>query len=103
MDEKRLFGEIAVEKGYITLGKVKRALEVQRDMIKNGEGHKLIGVLLVELGFMTAEQVVDVLDHFDAERAAEEEARLAAGELSDTEKSRLLGDETPDPLLPPRF
>lgn len=102
MEEKRLFGEIAVEKGYVTIAQVRRALEIQREMIRSGEGHRLIGVLLVELGYLTPEQVVDILDTYDREKQAAEDARRAAGELSPSERVALLGDETPDPLLPPK-
>jgi hypothetical protein len=100
LEEKRLFGEIAVEKGYITISQIRHALDIQREMRKAGEGHKLIGVLLVELGYMTPDEVVDVLDTYDRERADEEARRLAAGELTPSE--RLALDETRDPLLPPQ-
>ena len=75
MDEKRLFGEIAIQRGYVTVAQVKQALEIQREMRRSGEGHKLIGVLLVELGYMTPGRVVEVLEMYDAERAADQRAR----------------------------
>lgn len=75
MDEKRLFGEIAIQKGLVSVAQVKQALEIQREMRKSGEGHKLIGVLLVELGYLKPEQVVEVLEAYDAERAAEYRSR----------------------------
>ena len=102
MEEKRLFGELAVHKGFVTLQQVNRALEIQKEMIKSGEGHKLIGVLLVELGFMSADQVCEVLMAFDEERAAERAACHAAGELSPSEQIDLLPEDTQDPLLPPK-
>jgi hypothetical protein len=102
VEEKRLFGEIAVQKGYVTVAQVRHALEIQREMIKSGEGHKLIGVLLVELGYLTPDQVVDVLDTYDRERAEQDAERRARGDFTESEKRSFLGDETPDPLLPPR-
>ncbi len=72
MDERRLFGEIAIQKGFVSPAQVKQALQIQREMRRSGEGHKLIGVLLVELGYMSPDKVVQVLDTYDAERAAEE-------------------------------
>lgn len=80
MDEKRLFGEIAIQRGYVSVAQVKQALEIQREMRRSGEGHKLIGVLLVELGFMKPEQVVEVLEIYDAERAAAGGRQGGAGE-----------------------
>jgi hypothetical protein len=88
LDEKRLFGEIAIERGYVTVAQVKQALEIQREMRRAGEGHKLIGVLLVELGYMSPKQVMEVLEMYDAERAAE--ARANPPPLDET---------GPDPFL----
>ena len=91
MDEKRLFGEIAIQKGYVTTAQVKQALEIQREMRRSGEGHKLIGVLLVELGYLSPDEVVEVLEAYDAERAAEARRNPPRAEESG-----------PDPLMPPR-
>jgi hypothetical protein len=96
VEEKRLFGEIAIEKGFITLAQLRRALDIQREMIRSGEGHKLVGVLLVELGYMTPEEVLAVLDAYDKEKAAE----LSPSESSTVGTAGLLGPEE-DPLLPP--
>ncbi len=97
MEEKRLFGEIAIEKGFITLDQLRRALDIQREMIRSGEGHKLIGVLLVELGYLTPEQVVEILETYDRERAADV---APSGETrSFTSEVGALSDDS-DPLLP---
>ena len=102
MEEKRLFGEIAVQKGYLSVDQIKRALDIQREMRRAGEGHRLIGVLLVELGYMTVDQVVDVLEAFDRERepevVAESEREVAE---SGPEGFAVLRDETPLPNGPP--
>jgi hypothetical protein len=80
-DEKRLFGEIAIEKGYLTLDQVRRALEVQREMAENGKGRRLIGVILVELGFLTAAQVADILQAADEEPSARPSSATAPRNL----------------------
>ena len=67
-DERRLFGEIAVAKGYVTLDQVRKALEVQRDLVEGGKGRRLIGVILVELGYLTPDQVADILVTLDEEQ-----------------------------------
>jgi hypothetical protein len=85
LDEKRLFGEIAIERGYVTVAQVKQALEIQREMRRSGEGHKLIGVLLVELGYMTPLKVMEILEAYDAERAAEQRGRPQVFEESRTD------------------
>lgn len=88
MDEKRLFGEIAIQKNFVTVAQVKQALEIQREMRRAGEGHKLIGVLLVELGYLSPARVVEVLEAYDAERAAEERRRPPVPELTDEEERK---------------
>ncbi|HVY60801.1 MAG TPA: hypothetical protein VHF22_04075 [Planctomycetota bacterium] len=87
MDEMHLFGEIAIAKGYVTAPQVRRALAIQGEMHRSGAGHKLIGVLLVELGYLTTEQVVDVLAASDAEPPPPFRVGLAEP------------PERPDPLL----
>jgi hypothetical protein len=77
LDEMHLFGEIAIKRKYVTVPQVRQALAIQGEMRRSGEGHKLIGVLLVELGYLTADQVIDVLAASDAERAAGPSIRLA--------------------------
>ena len=85
MDEKRLFGEIAIERNYVSVAQVKQALEIQREMRRSGEGHKLIGVLLVELGYMSPKQVMEILEAYDAERAADIRARPPVEDSSATD------------------
>jgi hypothetical protein len=94
VEEKRLFGEIAVQMGYLTVDQIKRALDIQREMRKAGEGHRLIGVLLVDLGYMSAEQVVDVLDAYDREREEELDAAPPPQGESGSEGFAVLRDET---------
>ena len=100
MDEKRLFGEIAIQKGFVTVAQIKQALEIQREMRKSGEGHKLIGVLLVELGYMTPVQVMEVLDVYDAEREAEMRANPPPSDTESNAASDAIfrPDDTSGPL-----
>ena len=98
MDEKRLFGEIAIQKGFVTIAQIKQALEIQREMRKSGEGHKLIGVLLVELRFMTPVQVMEILEQYDAERAAEMRAQPEVYDSGATSDALFSPDDTSGPL-----
>ena len=63
--DKGLFGQIAIEKGYITEEQVDTALQVQKEMDSRGERHKLIGVIMLDLGMLTSEQIVDILKAFE--------------------------------------
>ena len=65
MPKKGLFGEIAIKKGFVTEEQVKMALEVQKEMDAIGEKHKLIGVIMLELGMLTSEQILEILKTFE--------------------------------------
>ena len=58
--EKR-FGTIAVEKGFITINQLMDALEVQVREDLAGKKHRLIGKILHDLGFLTTDQIEQVL------------------------------------------
>ncbi len=56
------FGQIAVERGYITAGQLKEALSEQVDNDLAGKPHRALGDILFEKDWMTARQVESVLD-----------------------------------------
>ena len=59
--EKR-FGTIAVEKRFITLDQLVKAMNIQiLEDVEKGV-HRLIGEILLELGFITIPQIDEVLD-----------------------------------------
>ena len=58
---KKRFGEIAVEKGFITTDQLDEALTVQKENDLTGLDHRLIGSVLYRRGYMTIEQVIEVL------------------------------------------
>ncbi len=56
------FGIIAVKKKFTTLQQVSKALEVQlTENVSDGK-HRLIGDILIDMGFMTQLQVNEVLE-----------------------------------------
>ena len=56
------FGDIATSKRFITLAQLIEAMTVQvRDETKMG-ARRLLGEILIELGFMTGDQVKQVLE-----------------------------------------
>jgi len=59
--EKR-FGTIALEMGFITEEQLKEATKVQLDQDADGLEHRLIGSILYSLGYMTIQQVNEVID-----------------------------------------
>ena len=59
--EKR-FGNIAVELGLITYEQLLRAMNIQLAEEIGQEKHRLLGLILVELGALTMAQVDQVLE-----------------------------------------
>jgi hypothetical protein len=55
------FGEIAVEKDFITHDQLEEALNMQKENVLKGLAHRLIGSVLFRRGYMTIEQVIEVL------------------------------------------
>ena len=55
------FGVVAVEKGFITKEQLFEALKLQIEEDLDGERHSLIGIILVRLGHLRAEQADEIL------------------------------------------
>ena len=62
-DEARLFGEIAFELGFVTTAELYEALTVQARREVEGEPHRFLGEILVELGYLSERKVLDILGH----------------------------------------
>ncbi|MEZ6187976.1 MAG: UDP-glucose 4-epimerase GalE [Planctomycetota bacterium] len=62
MRERRLkFGELAIKAGYVGDESVQMALKTQRERDGIGESHKLLGLILLEMGAISNEQLIDTL------------------------------------------
>ena len=64
----RLFGEVAIEKGYLQPEQLQKALDEQERMDRDDGGNRFLGEVLIELGYMTEKQVLDVLNAVHARR-----------------------------------
>lgn len=62
MEYCRRFGQIAVERGFITPEQLKHALAEQVDDDLAKKRHRLLGEILFENNWMTADQIESVLD-----------------------------------------
>lgn len=83
MNEKKsdmAFGEIAIEKGYITREELEASLKIQAedDVLKTG--HRPIGRIMLNEGFITLQQVGNVLKSMD--RFHEKETDKGFGEIA---------------------
>ena len=60
------FGEIAVEKGYVTTEDVGKALTYQRSLRKKGE-NELIGIIMLKHDMLSNKQLIDILQYYDSD------------------------------------
>jgi hypothetical protein len=67
------FGETAMRLGYITEDMLSDALRRQMARVERGESHKLLGLILLELGHIDNQQLIDILREYErqVERAIE--------------------------------
>ena len=56
------FGDIAIQKKFITKNQLLEAMTVQIEKQLERAEHKLIGAILIELGYMSEEQVSEVVE-----------------------------------------
>ena len=56
------FGAVAIEKGFITLENLIEAMKIQIQENLDGSGHRLIGQILWEKGYIKTEQINEVLE-----------------------------------------
>lgn len=64
--ERRMFGEVAFEKGYISVEELYEALSIQaRDEVM-GRPYRFLGQILIDLGYMSEKQVLEVLNELHA-------------------------------------
>lgn len=55
------FGQFAIRKGYVSEHQVHDALLFQRRLAEKGEKHKLIGMILLEMGALGTTELIDIL------------------------------------------
>ncbi len=55
------FGEAALAAGYIHGDALEKALAVQKQRDQQGESHKLLGIILLEMGAISSDQLIEVL------------------------------------------
>jgi len=59
---ERRFGIVAFYKGFITAEELVEALRIQVMEELNGMGHRVLGEILYEQGFMKSEQINEVIE-----------------------------------------
>ncbi len=71
-DIPRLFGEVALERKYVTISQVYEALTIQARAEVRGEPFQFLGEILAELGYMKETQVLEVLNEIHVEEGVPE-------------------------------
>lgn len=84
-----LFGQVAIELGLINETQLETALSLQESTRKG----TLIGLILVELGFLTNDQVLEVLQSANFQSGA---ARRKSGRLHSEDTTIVVDEHTRD-------
>jgi hypothetical protein len=67
-DNTQLFGQVAVRKGFVTPQQVDASLSLQTDLRRQGKPHKLIGMIMLEAGYLDTTQLIDILKSIEQAR-----------------------------------
>ena len=65
--QPRLFGEVALDSGYVTVANLYEALTIQARLDAAREPYRFLGEILSELGHMSEKQVLEVLNELHTE------------------------------------
>jgi hypothetical protein len=87
MAKSEPFGQIAVRMGFVTDSQVQAALEVQRSLESSGKPRRLLGMIMIETGLISTEQLIAILKYYETVEEVERIARKTRAEVS---------GETPD-------
>ncbi len=66
MSGREQFGQIAVKLGYVTAEQVQEGLKIQQDLRQQGEESKLLGMILLELGYLSTTRLINILQYYKA-------------------------------------
>jgi hypothetical protein len=72
---RRLFGEVAFEKGFVTSEQLYEALAIQAKAEARNKPYKFLGEILMELGYLSEKKVLEVLNELHTPVHASESAR----------------------------
>lgn len=66
--KRKPFGQIAIEMGFVTAEQVKRALDIQHQEDAAGKTRRLLGVIMLEAGFLSSEELIQILRYYQTEK-----------------------------------
>jgi hypothetical protein len=71
-DFEKRFGTMAVEKEYVTKEQLLEAMRIQVEQDLDGIEHRLIGSILFSMGYLTLEQVNEVIEAIKEDAATDD-------------------------------
>jgi hypothetical protein len=71
------FGRVAIRKGFVSEHQVTQALTQQRNLGSQGLPHKLIGMIMLEMGALGTTELIDVLREMNAPLSPATDQRLS--------------------------
>jgi len=72
---RKMFGEVAFEKGYISSEQLYEALAVQAKDEARNKPYRFLGQILIDLGYLTDRQVLEVLNELHTSEKVRESVR----------------------------
>jgi hypothetical protein len=73
--DRKLFGELAFEKGYISSEQLYEALAIQAKAEARNKPYRFLGQILIELGYLTEKQVLEILNELHLPERVKESVR----------------------------
>jgi hypothetical protein len=87
------FGQIAVRMGFVSQSQVQAALEIQDSLRAAGRSRKLIGMVMLETGMISSEQLIAILKYYET---LEDAARVVAQANAASART----EQSPQPTQP---
>ncbi len=73
-DTRRMkFGQIAIMLGFVDEEQLDEALREQKAIVERGGRHKLLGLVMLEMGMIDNAQLIEVLKHYEELESAIDE------------------------------
>lgn len=65
MSGREPFGEVAIKLGYAAPAQIKEALKLQENLRHEGKAHKLLGMILLEQGYLSTSGLIEILKYYN--------------------------------------
>ena len=65
MSKREPFGSVALRLSLTNKEQLEEALAIQDEEDKAGKEHRLLGLIMLEMGYLTTTELIEVLRHLD--------------------------------------